>query len=166
MPDSNRISASLSAEKLTAISALIASLNQALPFLVSLSATESRDLPKLGPKTIGFDERCASYMAQAPALVPAFIDLNEVNKDRALREQLSGVGRELGTLANRLDDTLAIVSHEIYSADLAFYQNVRQAAKRGIANAETILADLSTRFPGRPASSATKTSKTPATAAA
>lgn len=35
-------------------------------------------------------------------------------------------------------------------ADLAFYQNVKQAAKRGVAGATTIYDDLKERFPGRP----------------
>lgn len=35
-------------------------------------------------------------------------------------------------------------------ADLAFYQNVKQAARRGVNGAEAIYADLQQRFPGRP----------------
>jgi hypothetical protein len=160
MPDTNRISAALSAGDLTALSTAIATIKKTLPFLVSLSPGESRELPKLGPKTLGFDERCASYMDKEPSLVPAFIDLAEVAKDRALRAQLAEVVRDLSSVSSSAEDTLAIVSHEIYSADLAFYQNVRQAAKRGILNAQTIYEDLSTRFPGRPSAAATKPTKT------
>jgi len=35
------------------------------------------------------------------------------------------------------------------SADLAFCQNVKQAAKRGVGGSGTIYDDLKTRFPGR-----------------
>ena len=149
MPDQNRISAALSAEDLAVISTAVASIKKVLPFLTSLTPDERRELPKLGPKTLGFDERCASYMTSQPALVPAFIDQIEVAKDRALRTQLSAVMRELGSLTTSAEDTLTIVSHEIYSADLAFYQNVRQGAKRGVLNAQTVFADLKQRFPGR-----------------
>jgi hypothetical protein len=43
MPDQNRISAVLSPD-------------------------EHRELPKLGPKTLGFDELCAGHMAARPTL--------------------------------------------------------------------------------------------------
>jgi hypothetical protein len=40
-------------------------------------------------------------------------------------------------------------------AELAFYQNVRQAAKRGISGAQPIFDDLKERFPGGGATPAT-----------
>jgi hypothetical protein len=149
MPDSNRISTAISAEDQAAIMAAIITIKKKLPFLISLLPDERRELPKLGPKTLGFDERCASYMVSNPELVPAFVDLNEVVKDRTLRTGLADIVRELGSLSDSASDTLTLVSHEIYSADLAFYQNVRQAAKRGVLNAQTVLTDLGSRFPGR-----------------
>ena len=42
-----------------------------------------------------------------------------------------------------------VVNSELWMADLAYYQNVRQAAKRGIAGAQAIYDDLKKRFPGR-----------------
>jgi|APTNR8051073442_1049403.scaffolds.fasta_scaffold02011_14 hypothetical protein len=59
-------------------------------------------------------------MASRADLVPSFLDTAEMAKDRKL------------------------------VADLAFYQNVRQAAKRGVSGADTIYNDLKERFPGRP----------------
>jgi hypothetical protein len=61
---------------------------------------------------------------------------------------LSDVVRELNLLTQAVDDSTTIVGHEIYMAELAFYQNVRQAAKRGVAGAQAIFDDLKTRFPG------------------
>jgi predicted oxidoreductase len=151
MPDSNRISATLTAEDRTTVLASLATIKKALPFLLSLSPKESREMPRLGPKGLGFDESCASFMNSHPALVPAFVDLAEVGKDRVLRTELSGIVRELNSLAESATDTLAVISHEIYMADLAFYQNTRQAAKHGILDAQTVFDTLSTRFPGRPA---------------
>jgi len=149
MSDHNRISATLSSEDVAAVQAAADTIKGKLPFLLSLEPGESRELPKLGPRTLSFDERCTTYMEKHPELVPAFIDTNEVNKDRALRTQLADVSRVLTTLAQDTEDTLAVVSHEIYNADLAFYQNVKQAAKRGILSAQSVFEDLSQRFPGR-----------------
>lgn len=148
MPDDNRISASLADADKTLILQKIAEIRALLPFLLNLTPDERQTMPKLGEKTLAFDEKCASYMAQNPKLVPSFVELPEMEKDRALRTPLSDVARELNLLTQAVDDSTTIVGHEIYMAELAFYQNVRQAAKRGVAGAQAIFDDLKTRFPG------------------
>lgn len=158
MPDDNRISAALTEANKTAILQKITEIRALLPFLVNLTPDERQTLPKLGEKTLGFDEKCAGYMAANPKLVPGFVDVDELGKDRALRSPLAEVVRELDALTQSVDDTVTLVGHEIYMSELAFYQNVRQAAKRGIGGAQPIFDDLKERFPGGGA--------TPATAAA
>lgn len=139
MPDDNRISAALTEANKTAILQKITEIRALLPFLVNLTPDERQALPKLGERTLGFDEKCAGYMAANPKLVPGFVDVDELGKDRALRSPLAEVVRELDALTQSVDDTVTLVGHEIYMSELAFYQNVRQAAKRGIAGAQPIL---------------------------
>jgi hypothetical protein len=148
MPDGNRISAALSDADKTAILQKITEIRTLLPFLVNLTPDERQTLPKLGEKTLGFDEKCAGYMAANPKLVPGFVEVDELAKDRALRSPLAEVVRELDALTQSVDDTVTLVGHEIYMAELAFYQNVRQAAKRGISGAQPVYDDLKDRFPG------------------
>ena len=52
-------------------------------------------------------------------------------RDRALRSQLLRFAAELQTLAASVDDTLQLVSSEVWMADPAYYQSVREAAHRG-----------------------------------
>jgi glutathione S-transferase len=148
MPDDNRISTQLSDANRTAILQKLGEIRALLPFLVSLTPEERQTLPKLGDRTLAFDEKCRTYTASNPRLVPGFVEAAEVEKDRALRAPLSEVARELDALAQALGDTVLLVGHEIYMADLAFYQNVRQAAKRGVPGAQAIFDDLKERFPG------------------
>ena len=148
MPNDNRISAALTAANKTSILTKIGEIRALLPFLINLTGQERRELPKMGDKTLAFDEKCATYMAQNPGLVPGFVDVDEVNKDRALRLPLSDVLRELQSLTEAVSDTALLVGSEIYMADLSFYQNARQAAKRGVLGADTIHNDLKERFPG------------------
>lgn len=148
MPDDNRISAALTAANKTAILQKIDEIRALLPFLASLTPDERRTLPKLGEKTMAFDVKAANYMETNPKLVPGFVEMPELVKDRALFAPLYEIVRALGSLNNAVDDTATLVGHEIYIAELAFYQNVRQAAKRGITGAQTIFDDLKTRFPG------------------
>jgi hypothetical protein len=77
-----------------------------------------------------------------------FVDLAEVQKDRAPRGQLLRFAAELETLAGSVDDTVQLVASEVWMADLAYYQSVREAAHRGRDGAQDVFGDLRQRFPG------------------
>lgn len=149
MPTDNRISAVLAPADKTAVLQSIADIKTKLPFLVNLSADERRALPKMSDKTIAFDEKCASYMTAHPELIPGFVSADEVTKDRNLRLDLTDLLQQLQQLAEGISDTVMLAASEAYMADLSFYQNVRQAAQRGVVGADSIYSDLQQRFPGR-----------------
>jgi hypothetical protein len=71
-------------------------------------------------------------------------------KDRKLVADLLPCLREVAPICEGLEDTIMLANSDNYVGDLAFYQNVRQAAKRGVSGADTIYNDLKERFPGRP----------------
>jgi hypothetical protein len=148
MSHDNRISAVLSDEDVATVQGALAAIRGVLPFLVTLSVQERRELPKMGPKSIGFDEKCTTYMGSRAEFVPGFVELAEVQKDRTLRAQLLRFAAELQTLATSVDDTVQLVSSEVWMADLAYYQSVREAAHRSRAGAQDIYDDLRQRFPG------------------
>lgn len=149
MTDNNRISAELTQQQIDDISAAIATIHTNLDFLINLSAQDRREMPKMGDKTLAFDEKCASHMAAHPEMVPGFVDVAEVTKDRTLRLPLADIERELNELCDMVNDTLLQVSSEIYIADLSFYASVRDAARRNVPGADVIYAELQERFPGR-----------------
>jgi len=62
-------------------------------------------------------------MATAPNLIPPFITVSEVTRDRNLRVVLADVLREARKLCEKLDDSLMLMGSEIWMADLTFYQN-------------------------------------------
>src|SRR6185312_4181057 len=149
MPNDNRISATLAPADKTAVLDAINIIKTKLPFLVNLSSLERRAMPKMSDKTLAFDEKCVLYMAAHPELLPGFVTADEVMKDRTLRLDLTEVLQELQQVTQGVSDTVMLASSEAYKADLAFYQNARQAAQRGVMGADTIYNDLSERFPGR-----------------
>ena len=122
---------------------------------MNLTTVERKELPKLGDRTVAFDEKCAGYMATHPELVPSFVATAELTKDRVLRNDLADIFRELSMVVEGVEDTMLLVGSEAYMADLSFYQNVRQAAQRGVVGADSIYDDLRVRFPGRPPSAPT-----------
>ncbi len=144
----NRVVAVLSDEDVTAIQTALATIRGALPFLVTLSGQERRELAKMGPKSVGFDEKCAAYMTNRAEFAPGFMDVNEVQKVRTLRSQMLRFTMELQTLAGCVDDTVQLVSSEAWRADLDYYKGVREAAKTGQAGAQDAYDDLRVRFPG------------------
>ncbi|HEY1181086.1 MAG TPA: hypothetical protein VGE56_02185 [Rhodocyclaceae bacterium] len=146
----NRISAVLSPEDVEAILAALALIRGKLPFLLTLSPDERRAMPKMADKSIGFDEKCRTYMVTHPEFIPGFIDIAEVNKDRELRRQLQRFIPDLFTLADNVDDTLRVTCSENWQADLAYYNSVREASRRGRIGATPIYDDLQKRFPGAP----------------
>jgi hypothetical protein len=153
--NTNRISAEISDEQVEQILISMREIRKNLPFLVTLSAEDRRSVSKMGAKSVGFDEKCENYMNNRPEFMPGFVQLTEVKRDRQLRAQMLKFASDLETLAGSVDDTLLLLSSEIWSADLAYYQSAREAARRIVFGAQDVYDDLSMRFPkiGRPAGS-------------
>ncbi|HEY0551361.1 MAG TPA: hypothetical protein VGF13_17285 [Verrucomicrobiae bacterium] len=148
MTPDNRISTSLTAQDVTDILAAVTTIRTKLPFLLSISNAERMEIPKMGDKSVGFDDKCKTYMGSNPEFLPGFVSTAEISKDRELRGKLMEVFAPLTTLCESVNDTLLIANSEIWMADLAYYQTVREAARRGRAGADTIYNDLRGRFPG------------------
>jgi hypothetical protein len=53
-----------------------------------------------------------------------------------------------------MDDTLMILSSDIYHSCIAYYRNVKLEADQNVNGAKTIYDDLSAQFPGRPTTQA------------
>ena len=149
MPNDNRISAVLAPADKTTILQKITDIRALLPFLLNLTVQERKELFKLGDKGLGFDEKCKTYMANNATLVPSYVTVAEVEKDRVLRTAMLDILRELASLQEAVDDTVLTLGSEILMADLSFYQSVRQAARRGTPTGiDVIYNDLQERFPG------------------
>ena len=156
MPDFNRISAELNDQDIADLRALVVTARSKLPFMIGLTAQERKELAKLGDKSIGFDEKIQAYMVTNPEFIPGFVDPAEVRKDRLLRTRFMSFFPDFMTLAEHMEDTMTILGNEILMADLAYYQSVREASRRGVPGARQIYDDLRARFPGtgRPPSKA------------
>jgi hypothetical protein len=149
MPN-NQISAVMTAADLADVRAAIQTIKTKMPFLVGLAEDARKEMARLGTKTVGFDQDCAAGMTSQPALIPSYVDQPELAKDRALWQPVGEVLGELEQLTGSVRDTFDVIGSEIYDADRAFYNNVREAAKRGAPGAQALYATLKVRFPGRP----------------
>ena len=144
------VSVVITPDQKAAILGQIADLKAALTFAIGLTDDQRRKMLKLGDKTVGFEQKCASYMASRPDLIPGFVDMNQLAQDRAGWSDVADIMHALFDVYQPLDDTEMVLSHQIYLPDLSFYQNVQLAAKRNVPGAQAIYDDLKTRFPGHP----------------
>src|ERR1041384_269214 len=146
MPNDNQVSASLTDVNVTDLLGHITAIEELLPFLISRADGDNNVM--LGEKSVGFDEKCAAYMASNPQFIPGYVNPAEVLKDRALRAQFNKFLPRLSLLAAKSQDTYDVVGNEMMMADLAYYGNTADASKRGITSAGDIHDDLATRYPG------------------
>lgn len=157
MANDNRISVTITDEQVADILTHLTALETALPFLLDREPGDKTVL--LGEKSVGFDEKCAAYMNSNPEYIPSYLDIAEVAKDRSARAQFLKFLPQLRQLADKANDTFDVIGNELMLADLAYYNNTGDAAKRGRLDAQSIRNDLAVRYPGRP----TKTKATPKT---
>ena len=150
MATDTNISVVITPDQKAAILAKIADLKAAMSFLVGLTDDQRKTMLKLGDKTVGFEQKCASYMASRPDLIPGFVDMNKLGQDRAAWADVADILHALLDVTQQADDTDMVLAHQIYLPDLSFYQNVQMAAKRNVPGAQAIFDDLKARFPGHP----------------
>lgn len=146
MSSDNRISVTLDPAVKTQIITKLNEIRALLPFLVNLTPEEKQRLPRMGPERQAMDADFQSEMAAHPELIPSFVNLAELQKDRALRTDLGDLATLFKGLCESLDDTRALASGDILLAYLAFYSNAQLAAKRNHPGADTTVDRLSVHF--------------------
>ena len=92
-------------------------------------------------------------MTNHPGLIPTFVSMAELDKDRALRDSLDNIRLHAKALFDDVEGTEMLAGSEMYNVYRAFYANAKEAAKRGVAGAQTVVDVLAKYFarPGRPA---------------
>ncbi|GET38866.1 hypothetical protein [Microseira wollei] len=129
MPYQN-ITASVSEADVQAIKAALQTIEQKLPFLITLSAEERRKLSKMGAKSLSFVNNSLTAAQSNPDILPASFDLEEFAQDYKLATTLTDIFFRLEQLTEKVDDTLMAVSSEAMSSSLTVYDYVKTAAKK------------------------------------
>jgi hypothetical protein len=147
MANDNKISASISAQDMTDILAAFATIKAKLPFLRNLTKQERISMPTVGTERGGMMETFDMEMGLHADLIPAFVDVPELEIDRALYTQLDTIKACAREICEGVEDTQQVVGSDIYLAYLSFYNSVKQAAKRAIVGADSIYQNLRRFFP-------------------
>ena len=129
--------------------AKVLELNELLkPYLLALTSTERREIPKMGPKTLNFVEKSHTYAHENPSLVPPYLKIDGFDVDFIDANGLWTLYNHVRQLEEGLSDTQMAAGSEALQAALVFYNSVKVAASQGIPGAKAVYDELKKRFPG------------------
>ncbi|NJM72821.1 MAG: hypothetical protein HC862_23255 [Scytonema sp. RU_4_4] len=124
------ISAILSTEDIQQIKAALQTVQQKMPFLITLSTEERHKLFKMGDKSLAFVNNSITAAVSNPNILPASFNLEEFIRDYQLAATLTELLIALRQLSEQVDDTLLAVGSEAMSSSLTVYDYVKTAAKK------------------------------------
>ncbi|MER3589903.1 MAG: hypothetical protein C4322_20420, partial [Mastigocladus sp. ERB_26_1] len=124
------VTATLSEADIQEIKAALQTIQQKLPFLITLSNEERRKLVKMGDKSLAFVNNSLTAAQSNRDILPPSFDLEEFVRDYQLANSLTEVLLRLRQLTEQVDDTLLAVGSEAMSSSLTVYDYVKTAAKR------------------------------------
>ena len=140
----NRVDVTLTPEDLQAISGAIATLEEKLPFLMTLTLEESRGLARMGDKSRAFVVKALDLARKHPEILPGLFQISEMEADLKLYEDLYPVLMQLTALQAQLADTTAIAGSEAYGAARLIYSYAKSSGLAG--DLEPYLDDLGKRY--------------------
>lgn len=150
MSAENNISIQIPAETLSTVKANLKECAELLkPYLIALTPDDRQDLPKMSDKTLPFVEKVIDYIASNPEFAPAYLSVPELKIDMTAFGELASLLQLVEPLCDNLRDTQTLAGSEAYTAALAYYNSVKQAAKMNVPNAKTIQEELGKRFKGQ-----------------
>jgi hypothetical protein len=140
----NRISTSLTAKERTEALALLTTLKEKLPFLVSLTTEQRKALPKMGDRNLPFVKKALEVATQNPDFLPRSFNVDEMRKDVELFEAMYPLVVAFAQMQELLSDTYTTVGSEAYSAALQVYNYAKASEKE--AGLSSMVEELGQRF--------------------
>jgi len=150
------IAAALSPQDIQEIKAALQTVQQKMPFLVTLSTEERRKLVKMGDKSLAFVNNSVTAAQSNREILPATFDVEELVRDYQLATVLTELLISVQQLAEQVDDTLMAVGSEAMTSSLTVYDYVKTASKK-TPGLKTVAEQLGERFKaikGRPTKAA------------
>ncbi|NOS94324.1 MAG: hypothetical protein HOP30_20615, partial [Cyclobacteriaceae bacterium] len=112
-----------------AIKEAIKTINEKMPFLISLTPEEIGFLTKLGPKSIDFAQDAYTASLNFPNILPPVFDKVEYGKDTELFNNMGEIKMLIDSLKEKVESTYRAVGSESMTASLTVYGLVQSASK-------------------------------------
>jgi hypothetical protein len=139
------ITGSLSPQDIQEIKAALQTIQQKLPFLITLSNDERRSLVKMGDKSFAFVNNSVTAAQSNREILPASFNVEELVRDYQLASALTEVLTSMRQITEQVDDTLLAVGSEAMTSSLTVYDYVKTAAKK-TPGLKTVAEQLGERF--------------------
>ena len=123
------IDATIGAESITAMTTAVTTLNtEVAEFSVNLDDAERKHSQKMGTRNETFAREMLDFAQQYPNLIPAIIDVAELQRDLVAREQITPILFQVEALARTLRDTHTALGIDLYNGTRAMYKTVKPIA--------------------------------------
>jgi hypothetical protein len=140
------ISATLDNNVKDQITQRIREIESMLPFVINLSPTERRSIPKMGHAALKFVESAMVYSEKNPTIVPPYLNVAQERTSFQLAMQLFEIMQVLEPVWEKVSDTYYEVGAEAYAQARVFYKSVKAAAKAEVPGTDVIERELSKTF--------------------
>jgi hypothetical protein len=145
----NLISVSLTEDELARIDRALTEMETIIKGkAVNLTPKQRQSYGRVAYEMEVWVDRTFSYMQQDPQLVPPYIDMEEHTKDISAHRALNPRIERLNGILQSLEDTNRLLGSDLYNNSLAYYRNLREAAKVNAVGASAKYSDLKQQFPG------------------
>lgn len=145
----NKIDAEISAADREKILGFTNQITELLPFLISLTRNERRELPRMGDKSRAFVQASLALAEQDDSFLPRSFDVAEMRKDEDLYNSLTTIYTSLAILFEKLDDTLLLTGSDLYVAALDVYDAAKRKGGSDSGGLDQLLDALGQRFARR-----------------
>jgi len=109
------ISATVTDQNMQAVKDAITAVQTALPFLISLTEAERKQLHKTGASRLSFVQNAAQAAQDNPNILPASFDEDGFQSNVALFTAMTEINTLVAQLASQIDDTHLAVGVEALS---------------------------------------------------
>ncbi len=140
----SKISADLTEEQIVGLEQQIASMRQALNFLVDLNPTDRVKLLKMGDKRLSFVEEMVEMARAHRQHLPMNFDLAEFEKDYRAAKGLHRLLISLKALVESMDDTAMACGSEALETAFVAYNHFKTA--KGNASLDDNMKQVGQRF--------------------
>jgi hypothetical protein len=124
-----QITATVSDADAQAVKDSVSAIEQKLPFLISLTAEQSKAVFKAGPNSLSFVEHALTAAQNNPTILPGSFDVNGFAANVALFAVLTDLATVVNQLASQLNDTRLVAGGEAMTSAVQVYNYVKAAVK-------------------------------------
>lgn len=116
------------------------------PYCVILTATERKEMSKMGNVNTAFVTQAFDEAVQNPGFLPSYVNTDEWRIDTDDVKSTEQMITALAAVNQKLSDTRMQAGHEALQSGHAYYYNVKRAASDGIAGAKPSYEKLKSHF--------------------